>query len=213
MNTGDVRDRNGSRIALEPATEFLVLARLEAGAVSRVRTFTPDCDIDATAHAAGLADRRQAGREHRLAGVARRRGAGRRRAARSRRQDGDERHRAAQRRRRPIARSKASSRRRSPEWLRGDTAFWLGSARGEAGARLLARMIAQDPSDKVREKVDLRPLGQQGAGGADHAHRDRARRQEHEGPRPGAVLAGAEGRQGSGRASSPARSTTTRTPR
>ena len=32
MNTGDLRDRNGSRVALEPATEFLVLARLEGGA-------------------------------------------------------------------------------------------------------------------------------------------------------------------------------------
>jgi hypothetical protein len=41
----------------------------------------------------------------------------------------------------------------SPEWLRGDTAFWLGNSRGEPGARLLARMIAQDPSDKVRDKV------------------------------------------------------------
>ena len=40
-----------------------------------------------------------------------------------------------------------------PEWMRGDTAFWLGSTRGEAGARLLTRMLAQDPSDKVREKV------------------------------------------------------------
>ena len=48
MSTGDVRDRNGSRVTLEPATEFLVLARLEGGSVSRVRTFTPDCDIDAT---------------------------------------------------------------------------------------------------------------------------------------------------------------------
>src|SRR5262249_54038865 len=47
MNTGDWRDRNGTRIALEPSTEFLVLARLENGSVSRVRTFTPDCDVDA----------------------------------------------------------------------------------------------------------------------------------------------------------------------
>ncbi len=46
MNSGSVRDRNGSRIMLEPATEFLVLARFEGGAVSRIRTFTPDCDID-----------------------------------------------------------------------------------------------------------------------------------------------------------------------
>src|SRR5262249_41718984 len=35
------------RIALEPPTEFLVLARIEAGAVVRVRSFTPDCDVDA----------------------------------------------------------------------------------------------------------------------------------------------------------------------
>ena len=39
MSNGDQRDRNGSRIALEPATELLVLARLEGGSVSRVRTF------------------------------------------------------------------------------------------------------------------------------------------------------------------------------
>ena len=47
MNTGDFRDRNGSRVALEPATEFVVLVRLENGAVTRVRTFTPDCELDA----------------------------------------------------------------------------------------------------------------------------------------------------------------------
>ena len=50
MNTGgDRRDRNGSRVALEPATEFIILARLENGSVDRVRTFTPDCDVDAMA--------------------------------------------------------------------------------------------------------------------------------------------------------------------
>jgi hypothetical protein len=49
MNSGDIRDRNGSRVTLEPATEFLVLARFENGGVSRVRTFTPDCDVDAAA--------------------------------------------------------------------------------------------------------------------------------------------------------------------
>ena len=36
-----------SRIALEPAREVLVLARLEAGLVVRLRTATPDCEIDA----------------------------------------------------------------------------------------------------------------------------------------------------------------------
>jgi HEAT repeats len=36
-----------TRITLEPAAEILVLARLEAGTVVRIRTTTPDCQIDA----------------------------------------------------------------------------------------------------------------------------------------------------------------------
>lgn len=46
MTTGDVQQR-GTRIVLEPPTEFLVLARFENGVVTRIRTFTPDCDVDA----------------------------------------------------------------------------------------------------------------------------------------------------------------------
>src|SRR5437763_16734721 len=46
MTTGDVQSR-GTRITLEPPTEFLILARVENGAVMRLRTFTPDCDVDA----------------------------------------------------------------------------------------------------------------------------------------------------------------------
>ena len=46
MTTGDTQLR-GTRIALEPPTEFLVLARVENGTVGRVRSFTPDCEVDA----------------------------------------------------------------------------------------------------------------------------------------------------------------------
>ncbi len=46
MTTGDLQQR-GTRVVLEPPTEFLVLARFESGAVTRIRTFTPDCDVDA----------------------------------------------------------------------------------------------------------------------------------------------------------------------
>jgi len=38
---------SGSRVLLEPPPEFFVLARLEAGQIVRLRTFTPECDIDA----------------------------------------------------------------------------------------------------------------------------------------------------------------------
>lgn len=47
MTTGDSLSR-GSRITLEPPTEFLVLARAEGNAIVRVRMFTPDCDVDAS---------------------------------------------------------------------------------------------------------------------------------------------------------------------
>jgi hypothetical protein len=152
MNTGDVRDRSGSRVALEPATEFLVLARLEAGAVNRVRTFTPDCDLDATAMPlVWLTDVKPDESVAWLASLV---------AAAPVSGEGHDRvgktatsavalHNVASADQ-ALERFVAPS---SPDWLRGDTTFWLGSTRGEPGARLLARMIAQDPSDKVREKA------------------------------------------------------------
>lgn len=39
------------------------------------------------------------------------------------------------------------------EWLRGQTAFWLGSARERRGYEILKRMVRDDPSDRVRDKV------------------------------------------------------------
>jgi hypothetical protein len=152
MSTGGRFDSRSGRIALEPATEFLVLARIENGAVSRVRTFTPDCDIDATgltmvwitdvkpdesvAWLSSLVNTSaESGEQHdrvgktALTAIAMHNGPSADRA---------------------LERFVAPAR---PEWLRGDTSFWLGNSRGEAGARLLIRMIAQDPSDKVREKV------------------------------------------------------------
>ncbi len=39
------------------------------------------------------------------------------------------------------------------EWLRGQTAFWLGSARERRGYDILKRMAREDPSDRVRDKV------------------------------------------------------------
>jgi hypothetical protein len=44
--SNQLQSRDG-RIVLEPPTEFLILARVENGVVSRIRTFTPDCDVDA----------------------------------------------------------------------------------------------------------------------------------------------------------------------
>ncbi|HKB09088.1 MAG TPA: HEAT repeat domain-containing protein [Vicinamibacterales bacterium] len=152
MNTGDLRDRNGTRIALEPSTEFLVLARLENGSVSRVRTFTPDCDVDAGGMpVVWLSDVKADDSVAWLTTLV------------TASPDAGERHdRVGKTAMTAIALHNAASADRAlerfvaadrPEWLRGDTAFWLGSTRGEPGVRLLTRMLAQDPSDKVREKV------------------------------------------------------------
>jgi hypothetical protein len=152
MSTGDRLDARGTRIALEPATELLVLARLEAGAVTRLRTFTPDCDIDATGVTVVWIndvkpDESVAWLTALVAGSP---------------ETGDRHDRVGKTALSAIAMHNAASADRAleafvaparAEWLRGDASFWLGNSRGDAGARLLARMIAQDPSDKVREKV------------------------------------------------------------
>ena len=165
MSTGNTGDsmtmRGGSRMMLEPATEFLVLARVEGGAVVRIRTFTPDCDVDA----GGLPivwlndvkpDESIAWLSSLVISIADGSGAS------GARGDDARKDRVAKTAMSAIALHDVPAADRAlesfvapsrPEWLRGDTAFWLGSTRGDAGARVLTRMIAEDPSDKVRDKV------------------------------------------------------------
>ncbi len=158
MNTGDEPRANGTRVMLEAPTELLVFARIEgtpssgAAQVARIRTFTPDCEIDADGQrlvwlngvapddsvawlttlvttAADAAERQQHVAKPAIAAIALHNTPAADRALDSFAAPG------------------------RPDWMRGDTAFWLGSARGDSGVRALTRMIAQDPSDKVREKA------------------------------------------------------------
>jgi hypothetical protein len=152
MSTGDSLYGRDARIVLEPATEFLVLARFEAGAVARVRTFTPDCDLDAgNLPLVWLNDVRPDESVAWLTSI-----------VLAAPESGERRERAGKTAMAAIAMHNVPAADRAlesfvaparPEWLRADTAFWLGSARGEAGARLLTRMIADDASEKVRDKV------------------------------------------------------------
>jgi HEAT repeat protein len=156
MSTGsDATSGTGTRVALEPATEFLVLARLEGGAVVRVRTFTPDCDIDAGAlPLVWFTDVKPDDSVAWLSSI-----------VLSAPESGEVHDRAGKTALAAVALHNVPSADRAldgfatpasperPEWLRGETAFWLGSARGDAGARVLMRMLDQDPSEKVREKV------------------------------------------------------------
>jgi hypothetical protein len=152
MNTGDTISRNGSHIVIEPATEFVLLARVEAGAVTRLRTFTPDCELDAGGAALVWLEGVKADDAVAwLSGL-----------ATSAPEAGERHDHVAKPALTAISLVNAPAADRAleafvaparPEWMRGDASFWIGSARGENGARILTRMMAQDPSDRVREKV------------------------------------------------------------
>jgi hypothetical protein len=155
---GGRNDQRGSRVALEPPSEFIVLTRVEGGSISRVRTFTPDCDIDASGVSliwfndvkpddsirwlTSLIVSRSGAAAVPVGDTVRARVVKPAIAAIALHDDA-----AADR---ALDSFVAPDR---PEWLRSDTSFWLGSARGEPGARSLARIMAQDPSDKVRDKA------------------------------------------------------------
>jgi hypothetical protein len=153
-NAGDSTTARGSRIVLESSTELLVLVRFENAAVNRLRIFTPDCNVDAGAMTVvWLSDVNADESVAWLSTVA---------TSASTPGVGPDPERAAKQAIAAIALHNVPAADRAletfvapsqPEWLRADTAFWLGSARGEPGARLLARMIQQDPSDKVRDKA------------------------------------------------------------
>jgi hypothetical protein len=152
MNTGDSLSQRGSRVMLESPTEFIVLARMEAGRVSRIRTFTPDCSLDAGGMP--VVWLKEVTPDESIAWLAA--------LVTSAPETGEQKDRVAKTAMTAVALHNVPAADRAlesfvaptrAEWLRGDTAFWLGSARGEAGARLLARMVAQDPSDRVRDKA------------------------------------------------------------
>ena len=164
MNTGNAGDpaaMSGSRVMLEPPTEFLVLARVEGGSVMRLRTFTPDCDIDAGGMpVVWLTDVKPDDSVAWLASLVASTGDGP--GAPGDGGDGTRHQRVGKPAISAIALHSGPAADRAldsfaaaarPEWQRSDTAFWLGSTRGDHGVRVLTGMIAQDPSDRVREKA------------------------------------------------------------
>jgi len=149
--SGVTMSQGESRVALEPPTEFVILARVNV-TVTRVRTFTPDCDIDAGGMPLVWLDGVRP--EDSISWLAS--------LVTSAPDTGEVHDRVAKPAIAAIALHNVEAADRTlegfvaparPEWLRADTSFWLGSARGAAGARLLARMMKEDPSDRVRDKV------------------------------------------------------------
>lgn len=134
----------GSPVRLEGPTHLVVLYRVEEHAIGKIRTFTPDCQLDAgglpfiwlngvqpaesVRYLEPLAT--QDGLRHGpIAAIAMHADPAADQA---------------------LEQLVAAS---SPESVRRDAAFWLGNARGHRGYEILSRMLRDDPSDKVREHV------------------------------------------------------------
>ena len=154
MSMNDIDRQRGSRVMLEPPSEFIVFVRVANGQVGRIRTLTPDCDIDAGGMPVVWLEGVQP--EESVSWLSTLALAG---GSVTRDEHYD---RVAKPSVAAIALHDVADANGAlesflalarPEELREDTTFWLGAARGEAGVRLLTRVIAADPSVDVREKA------------------------------------------------------------
>ncbi len=135
-------------VKLEGPTHLAVLLRAEQGSVAKVRAFTEDCPLDAGGLAMHwLTEVKPAESVALLVKYAEADGAGRRSMA-------DEavaaiaQHAAGEAT--AVLEKLATSPQRS-ESVRKSAVFWLANARGRAGYQVVARLVREDPVDKLRE--------------------------------------------------------------
>ncbi|HEV3139265.1 MAG TPA: HEAT repeat domain-containing protein [Vicinamibacterales bacterium] len=152
MTTGDMQGRNGSRITLEPPTEFLILARVENGAVMRLRTFTPDCDVDAGGMSlTWISDVRPEDSVAWLSDLIKAAGSEREKTSRV----GDPALAALSMHTAPGALSALIRFAKEAETtrLRGQALFWLAQRAGEQAMTTIANAITNDPDTEVKKKA------------------------------------------------------------
>jgi hypothetical protein len=150
--TGNVTSGDTRRVPLEAGKSLFVLFRVEKGQVQKIRAFTEECQLDA----GGLPF-------HWLTGV---RPADSTSLLASMVRASETEDKAANR----LADSalaalafhddasadrvfEQSTAANQPESIRERASFWLGAARGRKGYDILRRMMSDDPSARVREKV------------------------------------------------------------
>jgi hypothetical protein len=149
--TGDdgVSVSSTAPVNLEGPDHLVVLYRVENGNVGKIRTFTPECTLDAGGLPfIWLTDVKPAESIAFLAGLAK--------------QSSDER----QARRRSDSAIAALALHAdlaadasleqlaaagNPEWVRRPAIFWMGEARGRRGYEMLSRTVREDPADRIRE--------------------------------------------------------------
>jgi hypothetical protein len=132
-------------VHLEPPDHAVILFRVDGGALERIRTLSPDCEIDAgglpvhwladvkPAESVALLDTLATGRERSMDGAMSAIAAHADPAADA-----------------ALLRYLAPS---QPECVRLRVVGWVGNMRGRRGFELLKNLIAGDPSDRVKERA------------------------------------------------------------
>jgi len=140
---------NNQAVKLEGPTALVVLYRVEARSVDKIRSFTPECQLDAGGLPfIWLTDVKPVESIRMLSAMAKQSS-----EERQVRRKSDSAVSAIALHAEPAAddvleQLAAAS---NPESVRRQAAFWLGSARGRRGYEILLRIVREDPSDKVRE--------------------------------------------------------------
>jgi hypothetical protein len=150
--TNQLQSRDGTRITLEPPTEFLILARVENGAVMRLRTFTPDCDVDAgDMTVVWLTDVRADDSVAWLSDLITSAGTDRERTSRV----ADPALTALSLQTAPAALTALIRFAKEGEStkLRGQALFWLAQRAGEQAASTITNAITNDPDTEVKKKA------------------------------------------------------------
>ena len=141
---------NNQSVKLEGPTHLVILFRIENREVGKIRTFTPECSIDAGGLPfVWLTDVKPAESIKLLESFAKLDAGGQREVSRR-----------ANAAIMSIALHADPAADRALEELvapseaepvRRQAAFWLGTARGHRGFEILSRVVREDPSDKIRE--------------------------------------------------------------
>jgi hypothetical protein len=150
--SANVTSGDSPRIALEAGKSLLVLFRVEKGRVQKIRTFTEECQLDAGGFPFHwLTGVRPADSTSLLASMIHVTDADDKAATRL----ADAALAALAFHDDPSADSvfEQSTAANQPEAVRERASFWLGAARGRRGFDILRRMMTDDPSVRVREKV------------------------------------------------------------
>jgi len=135
----------GGTVHLEPPSEVLVLFRVEAGQVGKIRTLAPDCDIDAGGVPVHwLTDVRPADSVALLAGF-----------VAAPQQSVNSAMSAIGMHADPSADAALEHfvAPQQPEAVRQKAVYWLGATRRRRGFESLKKVLANDPSDRVRDRA------------------------------------------------------------